>query len=110
MLFVLRKLGLMKTHVLVKYNLYRKDRVNFRHGGGVCIYIKNCYKTYEVLESDLGFTDTSIETVWCGCIINNEKLLVGCIYRPKDASEEANRQINKALLKASSLVRKVEFT
>ena len=90
--------------------MYRKDRANFRHGGGVCIYIKNCYKKYEVLESDLGFTDISIEIVWCGCIINNEKLLEGCIYRPKDASEEANMQINKALLKASSLVKKGEFT
>ena len=52
-----------------QYNLYRKNRDDFRHGGEVCIYTNNCHKTYEVLESYLGFTDTSIETVWCRCII-----------------------------------------
>ena len=31
-----------------KYNLYIKDIVDFKHGGG-CIFIKNCNKTYEVL-------------------------------------------------------------
>ena len=75
------------------YTLFRKDRVGPRQGGGVCVYIKSIYKSYEIPESELGFSDLSIESVWCCCTVNSEKLLLGCIYRPGDASNEANKQI-----------------
>ena len=32
------------------YTLFRKDRVGPRQGGGVCIYIKNIFKSYEIPE------------------------------------------------------------
>jgi len=51
-------------------------------------------------------TDPSIETVWCCCLVNNENLLLGCIYRPGDASEGANREINQVFEKAADLVKK----
>jgi hypothetical protein len=94
------------------YNLHRRDRVGQRHGGGVCIYIKKSvdYYAYSLNESDFGFSDTSIETVLCCCLVNNEKLLLGCIYRPGDASEVANREINKVFEKANELVKKGEFS
>jgi hypothetical protein len=94
------------------YTLHRKDRVGQRMGGGVCIYIKKSidYYSYSLNESDFGFTDSSIETVWCCCLVNNEKLLLGCIYRPGDASEIANEEINNVFIKANELVKKGEFS
>ena len=94
------------------YTLHRKDRVGQRNGGGVCIYIKKSinFYSYDLNEYDLGFTDSSIETVWCCCLVNNEKLLLGCIYRPGDASETANKEINKVFIKANELVKKGEFS
>ena len=46
-------------------------------------------------------SDPTIETVWCSCSLNNEKILIGCIYRPGGASDEGNRQINRALDQAN---------
>jgi hypothetical protein len=94
------------------YTLQRKDRVCQRNGGGVCIYIKKSlnFYSYEINECDFGFTDSSIETVWCCCLVNNEKLLLGCIYRPGDASETENEQVNRVFERANELVKKGEFS
>ena len=94
------------------YILHRKDRPGVRSGGGVCIYIKKSinYYSYDIESRDLGLTDQSIETVWCCCLVNNEKLLLGCIYRPGDASIEANKEINKVFSQANELVKKGEFS
>ncbi len=72
----------------------------------------NCidFYIYSLNESDFGFTDSSIETVCCCCLVNNEKLLLGCIYRPGDATEKANEEINRGFQKANKLVKKGEFT
>ena len=93
------------------YTLHRRDRLGLRSGGGVCIYIKKSinYYSYDLNEIDLGFSDPSIEVVWCFCLVNNEKLLLGCIYRPGDASIEANSEINNVFAKANELVKKGEF-
>ena len=37
-------------------------------------------------------------------------MLLGCIYRPGDASEGANREINKVFEKAADLVKKGKFS
>ena len=78
-------------------------------GGGVCIYIKSVYSPTEIIE-DFGLSNPLIETVWCSCSVNNEKILLGCIYRPGDASEEGNRQINRTLGQANNLVKKGDFS
>ena len=67
------------------YTIFRGDRVGSR-GGGVCIYVKCVYNPTEVSE-DSGLSDPSIEAVWCSCSMNSEKILVGCLFRPGDASE-----------------------
>ena len=51
-----------------------------RECGCVCIYVKSVYNPSEILEGDFGFSDPTIETVWCFCVINEERLLIGCIY------------------------------
>ena len=43
-------------------------------------------------------------------MVNNEKLLLECIYRPGDASIEANKEINKVFTKVNELVKKGEFS
>ena len=40
-----------------------------------------------------------IESIWCCCLVNKEKILIGCIFRPNDASDEGTKQINKILLR-----------
>ena len=54
-------------------------------------------------------SDPTIETVWCSCSLNNENFLFGCI-QPGDASDEGNRQINRALDQANKLVKKRNFS
>jgi len=54
-------------------------------------------------------SDPTIETVWCSCSLNNEKILFGCI-QPGDGSDEGNRQINRALDQANKLVKKRNFS
>ena len=56
------------------YNIVRKDRN--RHGGGVCVYIKQTI-TYNVLFSN---DQNPIESIWLN--LTGVKLCIGCIYRP----------------------------
>lgn len=61
------------------YTLYRGDRVGLRKEGGVCIYVREIYEPFEVSGGDFGIADQTIETVWCGLKINDEKILIGCL-------------------------------
>ena len=75
------------------------------------IYQNNIsYYSYGLDEIGFGFNDPSNETVWCCCLVNNEKLLLRCIYRPGDASRVANREINKVFVKANELAKKRKFS
>ena len=60
------------------FNLFRTDREHSR-GGGVCIYITDLVKSYQVNEKCL--LDKSIEQVWCSIEIGLDNILCGCIYR-----------------------------
>ena len=87
------------------YTLYRTDRVGKRHGGGVCIYIKKIFESYEISSSDFGINDSSIESIWCCCLVNKEEILIGCIFRPNDVSDEGNKQINKDFAKITDRIK-----
>ena len=66
------------------YNLYRKDRTGSR-GGGVCIYVKKSIKT---VESDIWTTSNSFESIWIMIESGDERLLIGCAYRPPNSSSD----------------------
>jgi hypothetical protein len=60
------------------YTLFRMDRRDGR-GSGVCIYIKEDIKAYEVSEKCLN--NPNVEQIWCVVELGLEKVLCGCIYR-----------------------------
>lgn len=62
---------------LNSYQLFRADRG--RRGGGVAIYIKKDISCKTVLKSGVG---DNIEFIFLELICNNNKLLMGAIYRP----------------------------
>ena len=68
--------------------------MGLKHGVGACIYLRSIYNPFEVVQGHIGFSDPSIETVWCSCSISKEKLLNVYIYRSGYASEKADKQIN----------------
>ena len=59
------------------YKLYRCDRETSR-GGGVCVYVKD---TILSSESQLIEAYESFEAIWLDIKVENERLLVGCVYR-----------------------------
>ena len=70
----------------------------------VYLYIKRIFESYELSRYDFGTNDSSIESIWCCCLVNKEKILIGCIYRPNDASDESLKQINKAFAKITDRI------
>ena len=76
------------------------------------IYIKKSISYYSngLDEIDFGFNYTSSEAVWGYCLVNDEKLLLGCLYIRGDASQEANRKIHKVFAMANEFVRKNSFS
>jgi hypothetical protein len=58
------------------FNLFRTDREHSR-GSGVCMYITDLVKSYQVNEKCL--LDKSIEIVWFSIEIGWDNILCGCI-------------------------------
>ena len=64
------------------FNVYKKNRA-CRRGGGVAIYIVDHLTSFEV--EDVVFkTISKLEQVWTVVVVNGDKYLVGCVYRPSD--------------------------
>ena len=72
------------------FNIYRKDRVGRRQGGGCLIYVNKDLKSYACRELE---NLPGEDSVWCWVKLTNEtKILVGCIYR-STSSEDANNEL-----------------
>ncbi|XP_065683341.1 uncharacterized protein LOC136096115 [Hydra vulgaris] len=87
----------MSTTNIPGYNLFRKDR-QFSRGGGVCIYIQENIKSYEINEKYL--INENIEQVWCLIEIGKEQILCGCMYRTGLSNSEKCIDIIKSLKQA----------
>ncbi|XP_065654875.1 uncharacterized protein LOC136081485 [Hydra vulgaris] len=88
------------------YQIIHNNRSNSRsvktHGGGVAIYVKESFLVYSPNDS---FTkNNDIEHTWCILSIKDEQILLGCIYRPPDASEEINNCICKIIEAAKNKI------
>ena len=70
----------------------------------MCIYVKNTLKLFEIFESQL--IDEIVEQIWCAVQINNEKILIGCIYRPPNSSNIVNEKINQIIYLVGDLLSK----
>ncbi|XP_065683300.1 uncharacterized protein LOC136096085 [Hydra vulgaris] len=82
------------------YSLYRKDRQDGRRGGGVAIYITDVFNSHEVNQ----FYTNLLEQVWVSVKFNNKHILIGCIYRPNDAS--LIKYVAESFKLAHSLIKK----
>ena len=85
---------------LSNYKLFCKNRETIR-GGGVAIYVRRDLMCFDV--SDAALSDTKSEQVWCNIKVNDESIIVGCIYRPPFADCEINSEINRSIGYASHL-------
>ena len=89
--------------VLQGYNTFNHDRTD--RGGGVAIFSKSDLNASEAT----GFTTTISEQVWVQLTLANEKLLLGCIYRPPNASHQITNDIIKNIKLASRLIKKKNY-
>ena len=89
--------------VLHGYNTTNHDRTG--KGGGVAIFSK----------SDLNVTVATVfttiisEQVWVQLTLANEKLLIGCIYRPPNATHQITNDIIKNIKLACKLIKKKTY-
>jgi hypothetical protein len=88
------------------FNLFRKDR-EFSRGGGVCIYVENQIKSYQV--NEICLLDNSIEQVWCSIEIGQDNILCGCIYRTGVSDFVNCQKITKSLKYAYDAWRKGKY-
>ncbi len=93
------------TH-LYGYSMYNSDRDGH---GGVALYVNDRLDSFEVHNTVL--EDKIIEQIWCVLKINDERLLLGCMYRPPpniDIDEQLRAKkeiaIGKSLTEAARLV------
>lgn len=79
---------------------YSRDRSG--SVGGVIIYVKNSFKSFEVVDNKLDSTE--IEHVKCKIVSGIDLILVGCLYRPPNFSRETSLKINNTIKYAKSLI------
>lgn len=86
------------------YLTFRKDRGT--DGGGVCAFIKNNIAGHKVhvVTSQHCQTTGAVESLWLEVKISNIKLLIACVYRPKQkTTEEHNLSLIQAIEFAMTL-------
>jgi hypothetical protein len=85
------------------YNLFRRDRSST--GGGVCIYVRADILASEV--NDEFLNDSGVEQVWAEIKAGDEKILVGCMYRPPRFME--NNKINVIIKHVHDLIKSKKY-
>lgn len=88
------------------FDLYFTTRQE-KIGGGVCIYIKQHLKSYELTTPE--FCNSKAEQVWCCVEINSERILAGCIYRPPKGGE-CDQAILDSIRKSNDFLDRKNFT
>ena len=64
------------------YKIIRKDRPNGSPWGGCALYHKENLEVHIIHK----FMSDDIEAIWAELILNSQRLLIGCLYRPPDDS------------------------
>ena len=83
------------------FDIYRKDRVGGRKGGGYLIYVSNKLKSYACSELE---NLPGEDSVWCWVKLTNEtKILVGCIYRSTSSEDTNNDLLMNQIIKANDV-------
>ena len=79
------------------YKLFRKDRQG-RRGGGVALYVKECFEVTDVMGGD-----DRAESLWIKIRGRADKadILVGICYRPPNQDEETDEVFYEQLAAAA---------
>ncbi|XP_065684273.1 uncharacterized protein LOC136096666 [Hydra vulgaris] len=91
---------------IISYNIFRSDRKT--HGGGVCIYVKQCINQFET--SNLQLNNNFIKQIWTCICFKNNKMLIGCIYRPPDIPHEYNNYVLLSINAAKMSIYQKEYS
>ncbi len=84
---------------LPNYTVYRKDRQS-RSGGGVAIYVRK-----DLISCEIELVrNTESEQLWVQLHIANEKILLGCIYRPPLIKSDSDSHILDAFTRVNRLL------
>jgi hypothetical protein len=79
------------------YNMFRRDRAGDAHGG-VALYIRENIIGKE--RADLQIPD--LEAIWAEILVENRKILIGCMYRPPNAPAAYWNKVEASLEQAKS--------
>ena len=79
------------------YSPFRRDRN--RHGGGLCIYVKNSIYAVRCIELE----NDNIECIWLKIIMNNKRFYFCCAYRPPISNVEFWDLLNKSIEKVKDI-------
>ena len=83
------------------YALYRQDRSIQKAGGGLCIYIKDCYKASMVASS---ISNHNFQQLWLKVQLKNCKsFLLGTVYRPPNTPISFLENLTETLMDLSLL-------
>ena len=83
------------------FNMYKKDRIDGRKGGGTLIYVSRELKSYPCRELDNVPGDDSI---WCWVKTNKKaRILVGCIYRSCSSTPANDELLMNKIIKAQDI-------
>ena len=73
----------------------------------MCIYVGNDVRRFEFL--NVGENERGVEQIWCGINKDDDKVLVGCIYKPTDSDPRFLRELLESIKKAKKKVDLGEF-
>jgi hypothetical protein len=100
---------------LENYQKFFNSRSN--RGGGVIIYVRSDITAFEFIEianESKVLTSKDCEQIWCQVMSGQDRLLIGCIYRPPTTSKyfhsSTNDAVNNSISKATKLVETGKFT
>ncbi len=86
---------------LKNYDLFRRDRGS--NGGGVCIYVRKGLDSIEIADENLEkvLNGKNSEQLWRCVSLNNQLILIGCIYRPPPSSDHTkNQKVDEEIIKS----------
>ena len=86
---------------LKNYDLFRRDRGS--NGGGVCIYVRKDLDSIEIADENLEkvLNGKNSEQLWRCVSLNNQLILIGCIYRPPPSSDHTkNQKVAEEIIKS----------
>lgn len=59
------------------YTCFRQDRSTGKQGGGVCIFVRDCFEARAIEKPPKEFTSQEVEQIWCRVKVDSKHILLG---------------------------------